>query len=47
MTHPEAKHGKIRILFTPDEEIGRGVDKVDMEKLGADYGYTIDGEKRA
>ncbi len=46
MTHPEAKHGKIRILFTPDEEIGRGVDKVDMEKLGADYGYTIDGEKR-
>lgn len=46
MTHPEVKHGKIRILFTPDEEIGRGVDKVDMEKLGADYGYTIDGEKR-
>jgi len=46
MTHPEVKHGKIRILFTPDEEIGRGVDKVDMGKLGADYGYTIDGEKR-
>ena len=46
ITHPEIKHGKIRILFTPDEEIGRGVDKVDMEKLGADYGYTIDGEKR-
>ncbi|MCO6491214.1 MAG: peptidase T [Phaeodactylibacter sp.] len=45
MTHPEVKHGKIRILFTPDEEIGRGVDKVDMEKLGADYGYTVDGEK--
>lgn len=43
--HPEAKHGKIRILFTPDEEIGRGVDKVDMEKLGADFGYTVDGEK--
>ncbi|MBN8679751.1 MAG: peptidase T [Chitinophagales bacterium] len=38
------KHGKIRILFTPDEEIGRGVDKVDMKKLGAKYGYTIDGE---
>src|SRR5690606_38771285 len=43
MTHPEVKHGKIRILFTPDEEIGRGVDKVDMNKLGADIGYTIDG----
>ncbi|MFT5385668.1 MAG: tripeptide aminopeptidase [Saprospiraceae bacterium] len=46
MTHPEVKHGKIRILFTPDEEIGRGVDKVDIEKLAADFGYTIDGEKR-
>ena len=46
MTHPEVKHGKIRILFTPDEEIGRGVDKADMAKLGADFGYTIDGEKR-
>ncbi|GAB4249748.1 MAG: peptidase T [Saprospiraceae bacterium] len=45
MTHPEVKHGAIRILFTPDEEIGRGVDKVDMEKLGADFGYTVDGEK--
>ena len=45
MTNPKARHGKIRILFTPDEEIGRGVDKVDMEKLGADYGYTVDGEK--
>ena len=42
--HPEIKHGKIRILFTPDEEIGRGVDKADMQKLGADFGYTIDGE---
>lgn len=42
--HPEIEHGKIRILFTPDEEIGRGVDKVDMAKLGADFGYTIDGE---
>ncbi len=46
MTHPEVKHGAIRILFTPDEEIGRGVDKVDMEKLGADFGYTVDGEQR-
>lgn len=44
MQHPEIKHGKIRILFTPDEEIGRGVDKCDMKKLGADFGYTIDGE---
>lgn len=44
--HPEIKHGKIRILFTPDEEIGRGVDKVDMKKLGADFGYTMDGESR-
>ena len=44
MNHPEIKHGKIRILFTPDEEIGRGVDKVDIQKLGAYAGYTIDGE---
>jgi tripeptide aminopeptidase len=42
--NPEIKHGEIRILFTPDEEIGRGVDKLDMKKLGADFGYTIDGE---
>ncbi len=45
MENPEVKHGTIKILFTPDEEIGRGVDKVDLEKLGADFGYTIDGEK--
>lgn len=44
MTHPEIKHGKIRILFTPDEEIGRGTDKADMKKLGAEFGYTMDGE---
>ncbi|WEK19438.1 MAG: peptidase T [Candidatus Pedobacter colombiensis] len=44
MQNPEFKHGTIKILFTPDEEIGRGVDKVDLEKLGADFGYTIDGE---
>ena len=43
MKHPEVKHGKIRILFTPDEEIGRGVDAVDMKKLDADFGYTLDG----
>jgi tripeptide aminopeptidase len=41
--HPEIKHGKIRILFTPDEEVGRGVEHLDMEKLSADYGYTLDG----
>lgn len=42
MTHPEIEHGTIRILFTPDEEVGRGTAKVDMQKLGADYGYTLD-----
>jgi tripeptide aminopeptidase len=42
--HPEAKHGDIRILFTPDEEIGRGADKVNIEKLNAEFGYTVDGE---
>lgn len=46
MENPDLKHGKIRILFTPDEEIGRGVDKIDMERLAADFGYTVDGEKR-
>ena len=40
----QVKHGTIKILFTPDEEIGRGVDKVDLKKLGADFAYTIDGE---
>lgn len=44
ITHPEIKHGSIRILFTPDEEIGRGVNKVDIKKLAADFGYTVDGE---
>ena len=44
VNNPSIKHGKIRILFTPDEEIGRGVNKLDMKKLGARYGYTIDGE---
>ncbi len=39
------RHGDIRILFTPDEEVGRGVDRVDMKKLGADYGYTLDGSE--
>ncbi len=40
-------HGKLSILFTPDEEIGRGVDAIDMEKVGAAFGYTIDGEEYA
>ena len=44
MKHPEIKHGTIKLLFTPDEEIGRGVDKADMKKLAADFGYTMDGE---
>lgn len=44
--HPEIPHGDIRILFTPDEEVGRGVAAVDMKKLGAQYGYTLDGGER-
>ncbi|HKS19403.1 MAG TPA: peptidase T [Bradyrhizobium sp.] len=44
VANPQIKHGTIRILFTPDEEIGRGVDKVDLKKLGADFAYTMDGE---
>lgn len=43
-THPDVKHGRIRLLFTPDEEVGRGTEKVDIQRLGADFGYTIDGE---
>ncbi len=46
MQHPEIEHGKIRILFTPDEEVGRGVEKLDMKKLAAHYGYTLDGGER-
>ncbi len=42
--NPHIRHGTIKILFTPDEEIGRGVDKVDLKKLGADFAYTMDGE---
>lgn len=42
----EIRHGDIRILFTPDEEIGRGVEKLDMKKLNADVGYTLDGGMR-
>jgi tripeptide aminopeptidase len=44
VNNPQIKHGAIKILFTPDEEIGRGVDKADLKKLDADFAYTIDGE---
>lgn len=43
LAHPEIKHGEIKIGFTPDEEIGRGVDAFDVEKFGAEYAYTLDG----
>ncbi len=43
IAHPEIKHGDIKILFTPDEETGRGTEKVDLKKLAADLGYTLDG----
>ncbi len=43
--HPEIKHGKIRVAFTPDEEIGRGAHKFDVEKFGADWAYTMDGSQ--
>lgn len=45
ISNPAIKHGDIKILFTPDEEIGRGVDFVNLEKLGAEFAYTMDGEK--
>ncbi len=44
LNNPQIRHGAIKILFTPDEEIGRGVDKADLKKLGADFAYTMDGE---
>ncbi len=43
VAHPEIKHGKIRIGFTPDEEVGRGADLFDVAKFGAEYAYTVDG----
>ncbi len=43
VTHPEIPHGKIKICFNPDEEIGRGMDKLDLKTFGADFGYTLDG----
>lgn len=41
--HPEKKHGRIAVCFTPDEEVGRGVDRIDLKRLDADYAYTVDG----
>lgn len=46
VNNPDTRHGAIKILFTPDEEIGRGVDHVDLRKLGADFGYTLDAGER-
>jgi tripeptide aminopeptidase len=46
ISNPEIKHGKIRVCFTPDEEVGRGTEKFDVEKFGAKYAYTIDGSTR-
>jgi tripeptide aminopeptidase len=46
VSHPEVKHGPIKICFTPDEEVGRGTEKIDLEKLGAKYAYTVDGSSR-
>jgi len=46
LTHPEVKHGDIKVCFTPDEEVGRGTEKFDVEKFGAKYAYTVDGSSR-
>lgn len=46
ITHPEVKHGEIKICFTPDEEVGRGTEHFDVKKFGAQYAYTIDGSSR-
>ena len=46
VSHPEVKHGTIKICFTPDEEVGRGTEKFDVAKFGAKYAYTIDGSTR-
>jgi len=45
-SNPDVKHGPIQIVFTPDEEVGRGTEKIDLGKINAKYGYTLDGEKR-
>jgi tripeptide aminopeptidase len=46
VAHPEVAHGAIKILFTPDEEVGRGTAHVNLTRLGADFAYTVDGERR-
>lgn len=46
LTHPEVKHGTIKVCFTPDEEVGRGTEKFDVDKFGAKYAYTVDGQTR-
>ncbi len=46
VNNPDVKHGEIKIVFTPDEEVGRGAEKFDVEKVGAKYAYTIDGSTR-
>ncbi len=46
LSHPEVKHGPVKICFTPDEETGRGTEKIDLKKLGAKYAYTVDGSSR-
>jgi tripeptide aminopeptidase len=46
LTHPNVKHGTIKICFTPDEEVGRGMEKFDINKFGAKYAYTVDGQSR-
>ena len=46
LTHPEVKHGPVKVCFTPDEEVGRGTEKIDVKKLGAVAAYTVDGQSR-
>ncbi len=46
LTHPEVKHGDIKVCFTPDEEVGRGTEKIDLKELGAKFAYTIDGSSK-
>jgi tripeptide aminopeptidase len=46
LSHPELKHGAVKICFTPDEEVGRGTEKFDVKKFGAKYAYTVDGQTR-
>ncbi len=46
LKHPEVKHGTIKICFTPDEEVGRGTEKIDLKALGAQFAYTVDGSSR-